>query len=97
MRNGVIEMYTDASFAEDVITRKSVSGYASVKNKAVITYGVKGQTKVALSSGDAELRALSECKREADWLHKLRREGNDDRTVRSDLMKLAAMTIREDS
>ena len=59
-----------ASFAEDVITRKSVSGYASVKNKAVITYGVKGQTKVALSSGDAELRALSECKREADWLHK---------------------------
>ena len=66
MHNGVIEMYTDASFAEDVITRKSVSGYASVKNKAVITYGVKGQTKVALSSGDAELRALSECKREAD-------------------------------
>ena len=81
MSNGVIEMYTDASFAEDVITRKSVSGYASVQNKAVITFGVKGQTKVALSSGDAKLRALSECKREADWLHKLRREANDDRTV----------------
>ena len=97
VRNGVIEMYTDASFAEDVITRKSVSGYASVKNKAVITYGVKGQTKVALSSGDAELRALSECKREADWLHKLRREANDDRTVRSNLTKLPAMTIWEDN
>ena len=55
MRDGVIEMYTNASFAEDVITHKSVSGYASVKNKAVITYSIKGQTKVALSSGDAEL------------------------------------------
>ena len=90
-------MYTDASFAEDVITCKSVSGYTSVKNKAVIIYGVKGQTKVALSSGDAELRDLSECKREADWLHELKREANDDRTVRSNFTKLLAMTIWEDS
>ena len=45
VRNGAIKMYIDASFAEDMITRKSVSGYASVKNRAVITHGVKGQTK----------------------------------------------------
>ena len=55
VRNGAIEIYTDTSFAKDVITHKSVSGYASVKNKAVITYSVKGQTKVALSPGDAKL------------------------------------------
>ena len=36
--NSAIKMYTDTSFAKDMITCKSVSWYMSVKNKAVIMY-----------------------------------------------------------
>ena len=57
-------------FTEDLFTRKSVSGYTSHKNKGAITWGAKGQGKVALSSSDAELRALAECMCECNWLRK---------------------------
>ena len=69
--NGTIEMYTDASFAEDVLTRHSTSGCASVKNRGAITWGSKGQSKVALSTGDAELRALAKAFVDVRWLRKL--------------------------
>ena len=36
--NSAIKMYTDTSFAKDMITCKSVSWYMSVKNNAVIMY-----------------------------------------------------------
>ena len=62
--NGEVEYFVDASCAaEDLFTRKSVSGYASHKNKGAIRWGAKGQGKVALSSSDAELRTLAECMR----------------------------------
>ena len=69
--NGTIEMFTDASFAEDVLTRHSTSGCASVKNKGAITWASKGQSKVALSTGDAELRALAKAFVDVRWLRKL--------------------------
>jgi hypothetical protein len=80
IKNGCMEMFTDASWAEDLLTRISTSGYASLKNKAAISWACKGQGKVALSSGDAELRALSECMREAQWLRKLMGAFNPNRT-----------------
>jgi hypothetical protein len=80
IKNGCAEMFTDASWAEDLLTRISTSGYASLKNKAAISWACKGQGKVALSSGDAELRALSECMREAQWLRKLIAAFNPNRT-----------------
>ena len=42
-----------------------------VKNNAVITWGCKGQSKVALSTGDAELRALCRAFAEVKWIRKL--------------------------
>jgi hypothetical protein len=81
IRNGQTEMFTDASWAEDLLTRTSTSGYAALKNKAAISWACKGQGKVALSSGDAELRALAECMREAAWLKKLISAFNPNPTV----------------
>ena len=69
--NGTTEMFTDASFAEDVVSRHSTSGYASLKNKGALTWGCKGQSKVALSTGDAELRALARAFAEVRWIRKL--------------------------
>ena len=95
--NGEVEFFVDASFAEDLFTRKSVSGYASHKNKGAITWGAKGQGKVALSSSDAELRALAECMRECNWLRKLMRETHDDPAVRSSERALPASKVFEDN
>ena len=64
-------MYTDASYAEDMITRVSQSGYIGMKNKGAVTWCAKGQDKVALSTGDAELRALADAYREVQWLRKI--------------------------
>ena len=66
-----IVAYTDASFAEDVITRKSTSGYVFMKNNGAISWAARSQPKVAHSSADSELRALDECVRETRWLQRL--------------------------
>ena len=95
--NGEAELFTDASYGEDVITRKSTSGYVTVKNDAAVTWACKGQDKVALSSGDAELRALSECMREAIWVRKLIRAFSDDPTVRNRQAPVPPVNIWEDN
>ena len=69
--NGTLEMFTDASFAENLLTRHSTSGLCSLKNRAVVTWASKSQGKVALSTGDAELRALCSAFKEVKWLRKL--------------------------
>ena len=58
-------------FAEDVVTRKSTSGYVFMKNNGAISWAARPQSKVAHSSADSELRALDECIREARWLQRL--------------------------
>ena len=99
--NGTMEMFTDASFADDLRTRHSTSGYAAVKNRAVITWGSKSQSKVALSTGDAELRALCRAYAEVRWLRKLQFLFSDH-TVRSKHLEeneeaLPPTTIWEDN
>jgi hypothetical protein len=69
--SGVLIGYCDASFAEDVVSRKSTSGYVFIKNNAAVSWAARSQSKVAHSSADAELRALDEAAREATWLQKL--------------------------
>ena len=68
-----------------------------MKNRAAVTWACKGQDKIALSSGDAELRALSECMREAIWIRKLQRAFNDDPTVRSRHAPVRPIPIWEDN
>ena len=51
--------------------RRSTSGYVLTRCGAAITWGSRGQGKVAHSTSDSELRALSECAREVLWIRKL--------------------------
>jgi transposase InsO family protein len=60
--------YVDASWGEDLDTRRSQSGYAFVYGGASIAWSTKLQTTVALSSTEAEYLALSSATREALFL-----------------------------
>ena len=71
MAAGVLEVFSDASFAECMLTRRSTSGYVAMRCGAAVSWGARSQGKVAHSSSDSELRALAEAAREALWLHKL--------------------------
>ena len=95
--NGSIEGFVNASFADDLLTRTLVSRYAFIKNRAAITYGVKGQSKVASSPSDAELRALSEAVRKSNSLRKFMIEMSDDPTVRSRVKAPPALNLFEDN
>lgn len=63
--------YSDASYAEDLIDRRSVSGYVFVKNGGAISWKSKKQPIVTLSSTEAEYVALTKCAQESIWLDKL--------------------------
>jgi len=66
--------YVDAGFAYDVKTRRSPTGYLIYLNGALIGWCSKRQAAVALSSTDAECRALTEVCREIMWIRSFLRE-----------------------
>ena len=57
-----------ADWAGDVGTRRSTSGYAFLINNECISWRIKKQRTVALSSTEAEYMALTETTQEAVWL-----------------------------
>jgi hypothetical protein len=68
---GVLEVFSDTSFAECMLTCWSTSGYVAMHCGAAVSWGARSQGKVAHSSSDSELRALAEAARGAPWLRKL--------------------------
>ena len=60
--------YVDADWAGDVNDRRSVSGYTFVMAGAAISWSLKKQTSVALSSTEAEYMAAAAAAKEATWL-----------------------------
>jgi hypothetical protein len=67
---GFLVGYTDADYANDVITRKSVSGMVFFLANGPICWRSKLQPTVALSTCEAEYMAASSAAREALWLRK---------------------------
>ena len=68
---GKITGLSDATFADDMETRRSHTGYVFLLNGAAITWSSHQQDKVARSSTEAEFRAYDSAGREAIWLRKL--------------------------
>ena len=68
---GVITGFADASFADDVATRRSHTGYVFILNGAAIAWCSRQQDRVANSSTEAEFRSFNSAGREALWLRKL--------------------------
>ena len=63
--------YSDADWAGDETTRKSMSGYTFKLGECTISWGSKKQSMVALSTTEAEYIALSLACQEAVWLRNL--------------------------
>ena len=60
--------YVDADWAGDVNNRQLVSGYSFIMAGAAISWLLKKQTSVALSSTEAECMAAAATMKEATWL-----------------------------
>lgn len=71
--NGTSQLtgYTDADWGGDVDTRKSTTGYIFMKMGGAVSWSVKRQATVALSSCEAEFMALSATVQEALWWQQL--------------------------
>jgi len=63
--------YSDATWACDIIDRKSTSGYVFLINGSPISWSSRKQTSVSLSSTESEYIALGDAAREATWLRNL--------------------------
>ena len=66
--------YADASWANDLDTRRSTTGYLFKLNGNIISWKSQRQSTVALSSTEAEYMGLSTAVQEAIWLKKLLKE-----------------------
>ena len=62
-----LEVYADASYANDPYTRKSTSGYIIRFGNAAISWNSKQQRSVALSTTEAEYMAMSLAARQLTW------------------------------
>ena len=66
--------YSDSDWAGDHDTRKSTSGYVFNVGSAVISWSLKLQSTVALSSCEAEYIGQTNATKEAIWLRQLLNE-----------------------
>ncbi|KAI0992742.1 hypothetical protein K3495_g15443, partial [Podosphaera aphanis] len=78
--NKLLEVYADASYADDPHNRRSTSGYIIRLGDAAISWSSKQQRSVALSTTEAEYMAMSLASRQITWtkfgLDQLRQEYN---------------------
>ncbi|XP_045507484.1 secreted RxLR effector protein 161-like [Colias croceus] len=63
--------YSDADYANDVISRRSMTGYVFMKSGAAITWSSQRQHSVALSTTEAEFMAACVATKELMWLKQL--------------------------
>lgn len=60
--------YSDADYANDPDSRRSVTGYVFIKSGAAITWSSQRQQTVALSTTEAEFMAACAATKEAMWI-----------------------------
>jgi Reverse transcriptase (RNA-dependent DNA polymerase) len=68
---GELECYSDADYASDVETRKSVSGILCMYSGAAISWASRRQQSVSLSTTESEFHAASEAAKEIVWLTRM--------------------------
>ncbi|CAK1600987.1 unnamed protein product [Parnassius mnemosyne] len=72
-----LEAYSDADYAKDTSTRRSLTGYVFMKNEAAVTWATQRQHSVALSTTEAEFMAACSATKEAIWLKRLLMDINE--------------------
>ncbi|XP_071704928.1 secreted RxLR effector protein 161-like [Rutidosis leptorrhynchoides] len=66
-----IQIYTDAGWGGEKGERKSTSGYFTLVGGNLVTWKIKKQKVVALSSAEVEFRGIAREVQEALWIRKL--------------------------
>jgi len=66
--------YSDSDYAGDIDTRRSTSGYVSLKNGAPIAWKSKKQEIAAQSTAEAEYVALFYATQDVAWIRNLLKE-----------------------
>lgn len=69
--------YSDADYAKDTSTDRSLTGYVFMKNGAAVTWATQRQQSVALSTTEAEFMAACSATKEAMWLKGLLMDINE--------------------
>ena len=72
--NPELVAYSDSDYAGDIDTRRSTSGYVSLKNGAPIAWKSKKQEIVAQSTAEAEYVALFYATQDVIWIRNLLKE-----------------------
>lgn len=62
------EGYSDSNWAESLLDRRSTSSYVFKIGEGVISWKLRKQTTISLSSTEAEYKAMSDLCKEALWL-----------------------------
>jgi hypothetical protein len=71
MRPLEVLAYCDADWGGDLLDRKSTTGYCIFINNNLVSWNVKKQPTVALSTAEAELMSIVEVIKEVIWVRKL--------------------------
>ena len=66
-----LQGYSDADWAGDTDTRRSMTGYIVMLNNGAIAWKSRRQPTVALSTMEAEYMALTEATKESKWIQTL--------------------------
>lgn len=69
--NKNLHYYSDATWADDLVTRKSQSGYISFWKTCPLSWNSSKQKNITLSSTEAEFNALSDASQESTWIKHL--------------------------
>lgn len=68
IRFNILQPYSDADYAKDTCTRRSLTGYVLIKNGAAVTWATQRKQSVALSTTESESMAACSAIKEAIWL-----------------------------
>ncbi|PKU81304.1 Retrovirus-related Pol polyprotein from transposon TNT 1-94 [Dendrobium catenatum] len=83
--NLTLKSFSDADWAGDPLTRKSISGYCSFLGETLISWTVKKQRTVSRSSTESEYRALAALTTDIVWLRRLLTEFGISQSYPTDL------------
>ncbi|PKU75315.1 Retrovirus-related Pol polyprotein from transposon TNT 1-94 [Dendrobium catenatum] len=67
----ILRTFSDADWAADPISRKSISGFCTFLGDTLVSWTVKKQTTVSISSTESEYRALAAATADTIWIKRL--------------------------
>lgn len=81
VKDCIVEGYADADYAGDVDTRQSTTGFIFFLRGSLVSWKIKRQRSVTLSTTEAEYLAIGDCAKHGLWLSRLLEHIISDSTI----------------